>query len=222
MSQLRNTGTSSGYSLSTLIGVIADVQTYKNLLYLILAFPLGLFYYIAVTVGFTLGIGLTVLLIGFVILVGTVLGVRFIASFERRLANTLLGTDIAKPADVEQTTDGLAETAKAYLTATSTWQGLGFVILKFPIGILSFVLLVAFLGTAIELLLLPLVPEGALNIQIAGWRIAQSFETPTLQLIAVPVGVVFGILSLHILNAFARANVLIASSLLGSSSDTGE
>lgn len=180
------------------------------------AFPLGSVYYIPLTIGFTLGAGSAILLVGFLILLGTGIGLRFIASFERKLANTLLGTEITTPTDVGHSGDGVMESATAYLRASSTWRGLGFVVLKFPTGILSFVLLITFLGTAVELLLLPLFPEGVFNIQVAGWSVAQNVRTTIGQTVAVPTGAVLALFAVHLLNAFATALASIASSLLGS------
>lgn len=209
-------GTSAGYSITDIVGVVAEPQTYKNLLYLGLAFPLGMVYYVVLMVGFSLGIGLSILVVGLGILLGTVIGLRYIASFERWLANALLGTAIPTPDDVETAGVGGVGTAKAYLEASSTWRGLGFVVLKFWIGLLSFVLLVTFLGTAVELVLVPVFPDGALEVQVAGWEVAESVTTATQRAVAVPGGLVLALLGLHILNAFARANASIASSLLGS------
>jgi hypothetical protein len=215
MSQSPTAGIFTGYSIADIVGVVTEPQTYKNILYLVLVFPLGMAYYVVLMVGFTLGIGLSIFVVGLGILLATVIGVRYIASFERRLANALLGTAIATPADVETAGAGVVGTAKAYLTAASTWRGLGFVVLKFWVGILSFVLLVTFLGTAIELVLLPVFPGGALNVEIASWEIAKSVTTTAQRAVAVPAGAVLVLLGLHILSAFARANASIASSLLG-------
>jgi hypothetical protein len=213
--RLTNPDESGRASSRGFLGAVTAAQTYKNLLYVLFAFPLGLVYYVTLTLGFTLGIGLSILLVGFLILLGTVIGLRFIASFERTLANTLLGTEIPTPTDVQHPSDGVVETAKAYLRASSTWRGLGFVVLKFPIGILSFVLLVTFLGTAVELLLLPLFPAGVFNIQVAGWSVAQTVRTTIGQTVAVPIGAVLALFAVHLLNAFATALASIASSLLG-------
>ncbi|MEF8783848.1 MAG: sensor domain-containing protein [Haloarculaceae archaeon] len=215
MSQTPGIEAAVGSSLTDIVGIIAEPQTYKNLLYLLLAFPLGMVYYVILMVGFTLGIGLSVLVVGLGVLLVTVIGLRFIAAFERTLANALLDTAIPAPDDVSKAADGFTGTAKAYLRAPSTWRGLGFVALKFWVGILSFVLLVTFLGTAVELLLLPLFPGGVFEVQVAGWEVAQSVETTTQRAIAVPVGGALAIVALHILNAFAGANASIALSLLG-------
>jgi hypothetical protein len=147
--------------ISGFLSVIAERQTYKNLLYLVVAFPLAVGYYVLLSVGFTLGIGLSILVVGLGILAATVIGLRYIAAFERWLANRLLGTKIPTPSDVEDAGGGVIQTVKVYLHAPSTWRGLGFILLKFLLGILSFILLVSFLGTALELLLLRKVKEKA-------------------------------------------------------------
>lgn len=223
MSQSTTPGTAARNSAASIVGPLADAQTYKNLLYLLLAFPLGMAYYVVLMLGFTLGVGLSILVVGLGVLAGTVIGLRYIASFERWLANTLLGTAIPAPDDVENAGDGIIATVTAYLRASSTWRGLGFVFLKFWIGVLSFVLLVTFLGTGVELLLIPLFPGGVFNVEIAGWVVARSVETTTEQAVAVPAGAVLALVSVHILNAFAGVNASVASSLLGpETSDAGE
>lgn len=221
MSGAADAGTSGTYSLAAVLGPLVEGQTYRNILYLFLAFPLGLFYYLLLVLGFTLGVALSILLVGLVILAGTVIGLRVVASFERGLANSLLDTDIASPDDVDDA-DGLVATLRAYLGAASTWRGLGFVVLKFPLGVLAFVLLVSLLGTAIDLVLLPVYPGGAFNVEVAGWEVAESFGTTTSRLAAVPAGAVLGVVAVHVLNAFARANASVATSLLGPPADSGE
>lgn len=213
-----STAATPANTIVTFVGVVTDTQTYRNLLYLTLAFPLGLAYYMLLTIGFTLGIGLSVILVGLGVLLGTVIGLRYIAAFERKLANALLGTTIPEPNDVESDRDGIIAAIKAYLGARSTWTGLAFVALKFWFGILAFVLLVAFLGTGIELLVLPVFPGGVLNVQVGEWVVAESIETTTHRLAAVPVGAVVVVVSFHVLNAVAGVSASVASSLLGPSS----
>lgn len=220
MTQSLTSAETPGDILSAVFGVLGDAQTYKNLVYLLLAFPLGLVYYIFVTVGFMLGLALSILGVGIGLLIATVIAVRFAASFERTLANRLLATSIAPPDDVNRQAQGLVASIRAYLTASSTWRGLGFILLKFWIGILSFILLVSLLGTAVELVLTPLYPAGALNVEVGNWQVAHSIDTTVQRAVAVPAGVVLGIVALHLLNAFASANATIASSLLGDRSAT--
>jgi hypothetical protein len=221
MSQSVTSDAGLGSRLADIVGVVGDRQTYRNLLYLALAFPLGMIYYMVVFFGFAFGLALSVFVVGLGILLATAIGVRYLASFERRLANRLLGTSIADPDDVDGSDGGIVATAKAYLTASSTWRGLGFVVLKFPIGVLSFVLLVTFLGTGVELLLNPVFPAGVFSVEIGGWEVAQSVESTTERALAVPAGAVLALLGLHITNAFADVNASIASSLLGPNGSDG-
>jgi len=208
-------GSAGEYSIADFVGVVGERQTYEHVLYLLLSFPLGILYYVVTVVGLALGLGLSVLVVGLGILFGLVLGVRAIASFERWLANRLLDTSIPTPDDVGSASDGIVGTVKAYLRATSTWQAVVFVLLKFWLGTISFLLLVTFLGTGVELLLLPLYPGSAFDVEIAGWVVARSFETSTQRLLAVPVGAVLVLVACHVLNAFAAMNASIAESLLG-------
>lgn len=74
-------------------GVPFQPQTYLNLLYLLLAFPLGLAYFIFAAVGLSLGVGLAVLVVGIPILLLVVLSALGIAAFELWLADRLLDSD---------------------------------------------------------------------------------------------------------------------------------
>lgn len=215
MNQSTTARSPAASSLLDIVGVVTDAQTYKNLLYLLLAFPLGLVYFVFLVVGFSLGLALSVLIVGLGILLGSVLAVRVIASFERRLSNTLLSTEIPAPNDVETSSGGIVDTLKAYLQAASTWKGLGFVFLKFWMGTLSFVLLVSFLGVALELLVLPLFPGGVFNTQVGGFAVGDAFDSSLERALAVPAGAVLTIVALNVLNAFAGVSASIATSLLG-------
>jgi hypothetical protein len=219
MSQSRTVDASAGHSLSAFLGVVAEGQTYKNLLYLFLAFPLGLLYFTVLVTGFALGVGLSVLIVGVGILLVMLVGVRVLGAFERGLANGLLDTDIHPPDDIAPDDDGLVALGKAYVGAASTWRQVGFLVSKFFAGILSFVLLALFVGVSVDLVLAPVFPEGALGVQINNWTVGETIETTAQQALAVPAGLVLGLVGLHLLNAFARVNASMASSLLGAESD---
>jgi hypothetical protein len=72
MSQSVNDSSSANSRLSDIFGVVSKKQTYKNVLYLFLAFPLGIAYFVFLSIGFALGLGLSVLVIGLGILLGYV------------------------------------------------------------------------------------------------------------------------------------------------------
>jgi hypothetical protein len=70
--------------------------TYRRIAYLLLAFPLGLAYFILLVVALSVGAGLAVTLIGLPILALTLYAWRRVASFERWLIGRLLGTEIPR------------------------------------------------------------------------------------------------------------------------------
>ena len=73
---------------------VASPQTLRNVLYLLLSFPLGLIYFVFVVVGLSLGLGTLIIWIGAFILLGVFLAVRGFTAFERKLASSLLQTTI--------------------------------------------------------------------------------------------------------------------------------
>jgi len=206
------TGT-TGHGLGAVVGVVARGQTYRNLLYLLLAFPLGLCYYVLLTAGLALGVGLSVLLVGLGILFGTLLLARLLATVERHLADRLLGTDLVATASSPDTSGAPAETAVAYLRAASTWTDLGFLLVKFWVGVAAFTLLVTLLGTALELLLMPVAP-GALGVQVGSVEVAELVDTRRERAAGVAVGLVLAVASLHAVNAFAGVTRRVAVAML--------
>ncbi|WP_436934441.1 sensor domain-containing protein [Halovenus marina] len=197
-------------SLGNALGIVTERQTYSNLLYLGLAFPLGVVYQSLVVFGLVAGILLSVVLVGIGILFVTLLGVRAIAGFERRLANRLLGTEIADPDDLQTDRAGVFGTVKLYLKAASTWRSVGFLMVKFWVGVVAFVLLTFTLGIAVELLTAPL---GADVVEISINSDEVTFDTVPAY-VAMPLGAVLAVGSLHVSNAFAYVNAQIAEGLL--------
>jgi hypothetical protein len=199
--------------LSQTLGSVICPQTYRNLLYLLLAFPLGTLYFVVLTTGFALGIALVVTLLGIPLLIAVVVGSRRLAAFERAVANKLLGLAIQAPDDVETGVDeGVWSRARARLLARSTWMGLCYLFVKFPVGIASFTLVVTALTVSIGLLTAPLtyllVEDG---IQLGVWTI----DTLPEAIVAVPVGIIALGITTYILNQAARLSGRIAIAFLG-------
>ena len=206
--------TGVGSALRRFVGVVARKRTYANLLYLVLAFPLGFIYAWLLSFGFLVGLFTTIVGVGFVILALTVGGTRLIARFERWLANALLGTRISPPAD-RPPADGIWATVRSYVDAPSTWRGLGFVFLKFMVGVVGLLFILALVNT-VQLVLAPLrypttVEFGEVNGEPVVWELA----TQTEALALFPVGVLFTLIVLHLVNGVAYAVARMADGLLG-------
>ncbi len=75
-------------------GLITDPRTYLRTLYLFLAFPLGTIYFTVIVTGLSVGLGLAIVMVGFLVLILTLLTWLVFARIERELAIHLLGAHI--------------------------------------------------------------------------------------------------------------------------------
>ncbi|WP_323191136.1 sensor domain-containing protein [Halostella sp. PRR32] len=123
-------------------GVVARRQTYYNLAYLLLAFPLGLTYFVFLVAGFSLSLTLTVILIGIPMVVLVLSVTTHLAAVERSLADSLLDVDV--PAAEPEETDGIVDWLKTMLLDVGTWKGLVYLFSKFVTGLVSFIVSVVF------------------------------------------------------------------------------
>ncbi len=73
--------------------VINKPQTWRNAGYLLLAFPLGIFYFVFIVTGLSLGLGLFITLLGIPVLIGVLVAVYGMGEFERMTTNSLLDLD---------------------------------------------------------------------------------------------------------------------------------
>ena len=208
-------------ALRRFLDVPFRAQTYRNLAYLALAFPLGLGYFVGVTTGLSLGVGLLVTLVGIPVLVLTLFGTTILAGFEANLARWLLDMDVPTPRAVEgmadgsipTDVDGLLESLTRFLTASTTWTSLVLVGLKFVFGVVAFVAL-TIVGTVVATMLsAPFfydVPGVMYNI---GPYVVDTAAEGTLLAMG---GLLALLVGLHLLNGLARFFGLVTATLLGS------
>ena len=201
-------------------GVVARGQSWLNVVYLALAFPLGLFYFVALVVCLSVGVGLVIVWVGLFVLALTAAGWWLCASFERSLADTLLGTHLRPAPRPWLAAEGTLPRLKAHFSAASTWKDLAFLFVKFPLGVLSFVVLVSLGGLSAACLAAPLYyrstrwtdAHGAFHdsLTVGAWHVDRLWEA----LLLVPVGVLLVFVSLHAVNGLAAMWRAVATGLL--------
>ena len=142
-----------------LIGVVADPQSYLNIIYLLLGLPLGIAYFVFLVTGVSVGFGLVVIWVGVPILALVLLGSWALCQFERVLTNTLLNEDIPRVERLDTSSKpeaslgaeerlfiGTWRRLKAHLSDRLTWTGIFYLLLRFPLGIGSFVMAVVLIS----------------------------------------------------------------------------
>ena len=201
------------------VGVVADGQTYRHLLYLLVALPLAFVYSGYVSFSLVFGLVFSVVLVGIGVLIVAVIGSRLVAGLERWLANRLLGTELVAPDDFLAAADdgsaGATASVRAYLAAPSTWRGLGFLSLKLWVALLAFAPVLV-LGNALPLVAAPVrypfaQEFGEVNGEPVVWTIDAAPEAA----LAAAVGVVGVLLGLHLTNLIAGGARLMAVAMLG-------
>jgi hypothetical protein len=198
------------------IGALAERQTYKNLLYLLLAIPLGFLYYFVFGFGVFFGLLLILVLVGVVLLVVTLVGARIAAGIERRLANALLGLDLERYDDID--TSGSTDTRsrlRAYVDAPSTWRAVGFLSIKTLVSVVALFGVIAF-ASILELVLVPLrYPTTANFGELNGEPLVWSVDTVPEAALAGALGAVLLLVFVHVANAVAYVCGRISAALLG-------
>jgi hypothetical protein len=196
--------------------VVVQPQTYLNLAWLLLAFPLGTAYFILLVTGFSLGLGLMVTLLGIPVLLATLLAVRACAAFERSLMNALLGTAIPPVPILPAPAPGIVPRITALVTSPTTWKDLGYLFLEFPIGILTFCLGLTLATIPPYFIFLPIYYRWT-DFYYAPYHRVNSLAEA---LFFVPIGVLLVPVCLHAINGMAALYRAFARALLSPETPT--
>ena len=193
-------------------GVVWELATYLNILYLLLSLPLGTFYFVFLVTGLALGLGLAIVWVGLPILLLMLLAIYGLTGFERLLAIHLLGQEVAPLRDVEPE-ESAWDWLQGVATTPATWKGLVFLLFKFPFGIFSFVITVTLLTTSLAFIFAPLFILTGGVVDFGFWV----GDTLGEGLLCTLLGMILHLVSLHILNAVAWVWGILSQALLGKS-----
>lgn len=197
-----------------LIGPLISMRTYARLLYLVIAFPLSMFYWLIFGFGLTIGTLLTIVLVGIAVLLVMVGVVRAVVAFERWLANALLDVSIEPTEDVEPG-DGLAGTIRGYLDAPSTWRGFGFISLKFFLGLVGVILAYGLVQGFSLVSAVARLPHSVSFGEVNGEPVIWTIETLPQATGAMILGVAVVLVVVHLANGFGYVAARMATALLG-------
>jgi hypothetical protein len=196
-------------------GVVGRGQTYLNLIYLLLAFPLALVYFFFFTIGISVAIPLMFVLVGFLVLAFVFVGWWAFASFERLMAIWLLKMEIAPMSKPGAQPEGAWENFKNLLTNPVTWKSLFYLIIKLPLGVLSLTLLILFGGITLAFLTAPLTFWWSpITVDLVGTRV-WAIDTPLEAGIAFVIGLLILFVSFHVWNYMAYVSGVFARQMLG-------
>src|ERR1700693_1117023 len=186
--------------------VLIEPRSYLNGLYLLTAFPLGLIYFLVLTAGMISGAFLSIIIVGLLILLATMVAAWGFALFERELAIGFLGVNLPPLALPDPELVSPWRLLVRHLAQPATWRSLVYLFLKLPFGIFASLLSGVLLGASILGIVYPLVK---INLDGVSPQALGNFIFPGV------VAVAGLALSFHVLNAVARAWGRFAAQMLG-------
>jgi len=218
--------------MEMLLNTTKKSTTAGNIAFLLLSFPLGLIFFLVTVIGFTLGVSTLILWIGLPILFATLVLVRGMAIIERRMVANLLHVSFPDQLhyhDMPQR--GFLKKFGNVLRDPLTWTSMIYMIVKLPLGIISFTLALVLPIVSLALTLLPLVYLVNLFVNTILWKngiqstgiivpyfleVRGQFDLVMFarSFIGVPIGLALWLVTRFLLNNLALLSGEIARALL--------
>jgi two-component system, OmpR family, phosphate regulon sensor histidine kinase PhoR len=215
-----NTSQMTGQINTSIFHIAQDRQSYLNILYLLVSFPLGLTYFVFLIPGIVVGMS-TLFLIAVFMLPLIITIWQHLAAFERQMAIQWLHIAIplmSYPSPKQMTR---WQRLQAQLTNSMTWKTLAYLLLKFPLGIFSFVitivLLVFSVGITIVTLTIGLLTTPFFILFIMLQDVSHVKEWLQRYLLFALTGFGIYLITLHLLNGLTFVYGQFARVMLGMS-----
>ena len=159
---------------------------------------------VALVVGFGLSLGVAGMLLGVPLLMAALLGARRFGEISRRLASRYLGLEVEPPPPLRPRRPGLLGRVQACLTDPAGWRACGYMLIKFPLALVTVLVGSYLLIYGVPYVLFPiwwetlhvLAAHGTV-IQVPGWLtwwgadpvlVAQEIPSLPLSFLLIPAG----------------------------------
>jgi putative sensor protein len=187
---------------------------FPNLVYLLLALPLGILYFVILVTGYALGAGLIITLVGIPILVTMIFVTYLLGDLDRAMTSKLLGVKIAKPEAKPAKDDSARSILVTQLRSLEFWKEFIYLLLKMPLGVIAFTLTIVLISLSLGLIAAPFILTYVPEAQMMLWH---GFVVDTMQeaLVTSVVGLILGVISVLLINGFANALGFISVWALG-------
>ncbi len=197
---------------SKVFGPAFSPRTYLRAFHLALMFPLGLGYFIALIVSFSIGLSMIWTIVGPLILIPVLFLVGWVCDAEAWMVRQTARIELRRPPTAIERGQSARSQVWTRVIDPNTWTGLLYLLAQFPIGVAGFTIVVTAYSVAGSLAVAPLIFRfgGVLDL---GWR---TFDTPLEGLPLVPLGIVTFFLAAHVIDVASALHAVWARLLLGS------
>lgn len=204
-------------------GVVVTSQSYRNIAYLLLGLPLGTVWFTVLVIGISIGISmLVVALLGIPLLLATWYITRAFANVERSTANALLGQHLAQAPMDSSHRGNLWVRLRSMTRDRDRWRELGYLMLRFPVGIATFTAAVTALATPATVAYAPFTARYGGDRPFGKWsqssRLEDIASNSPWSWLLIPFGLLLMITAFHLLSGLARACAGWTTAWLGTGS----
>lgn len=140
--------------------VYADARAWGALLYMLITFMTGVFYFSWAITGVSVSVPFLIFIFGFPFALLFLLSVRGLALLEGRLVEALLGVRMPRRPLFSHQGMKWLDRLKALLTDKATWLMLVYMIVQFVLGVTYFVLIVTVLSFSLSFIAIPFLQES--------------------------------------------------------------
>jgi signal transduction histidine kinase len=124
------------------VGAPFTHRSWRELLYALVAFPVGVFGFAFVVVSLFFGICLSVVVVGLVLLAFSTLVVHHLGALNRHLVRRFLDEDVPPPPPF-QPRPGVVNWVRSGVVDRAGWRARAYLVLKFPVALASLIAVIA-------------------------------------------------------------------------------
>src|SRR6266508_2407465 len=185
--------------------------------YLLLSFPLGLFWFTVLVTGLSVGTSLLVIWVGLPVLAATMMAARAGGRAERGRLRDSLGIDLPE-AYRPLPSGSLLSRWSARMTDPAVWRDVAYLLLLLPLGTLWFILVLVSWSVPLALVTMPLwyrlPPEGRSPLfDFDGHPLLVVDSLPE-ALAGAAIGLLLGLLAATLVRSLGMAHAVVARTLL--------
>src|SRR5688572_10660094 len=157
--QLTLETSNNGSPLGNFFGVYTDARAWGALLYMLIAFVTGIFYFTWAITGLSLSVSFSIFIFGLPVALLFLLSVQGLALLEGRIVEALLGVRMPRRPLFTQTRLKWLERLKLLVLDKHTWLSILYMIVQFVFGTIYFVLFVTILSFSLSFIAIPFLQE---------------------------------------------------------------
>lgn len=183
-------------SLGNFFSVYTDARAWGALLYMLIAFVTGIFYFTWAITGLSLSISFSIFIFGLPLALLFLLSVRGLALLEGRLVEALLGVRMPRRPLFTQQNLKWFDRLKELATDKHTWFSILYMLIQFILGIVYFVVSVTVFSVSLSLIASPFLQEimkqsSIMDLNLCCMILAPTWSYPLLVLGGVLLWTIF-------------------------------